>query len=58
MLNSVHYSACSLKKDEYKEMNLGYKMSDPIPGSYIGIKECMEYNIDNDWCQDCNDLSG
>ena len=51
-----------MESDEYKERKLGYKINtditDPEKYPYLGIKECLEYDIDDDWCQDCNDESG
>ena len=45
-----------------KERKLGYKINtditDPKKYPYLGIKECLEYDINDDWCQDCNDESG
>ena len=49
-------------RDEYKKRKLGYKINtditDPKKYPYLGIKECLEYDINDDWCQDCNDESG
>ena len=55
----IKWSTCVMKSDEYKERKLGYKINTK-PKEYpnLGIKECFEYDIDDDWCQDCNDESG
>ena len=58
----INWSTCVMKSDEYKERKLGYKINaditDPKIYPYLGIKECLEYDINDDWCQDCNDESG
>ena len=55
----VKWSTCVMESDEYKERKLGYKINTkPKEYPYLGIKECLEYDIDDDWCQDCNDESG
>ena len=58
----ISWSTCITKSDEYKERKLGYKINtdimDPKTYPYLGIKECLEYDINDDWCQDCNDESG
>ena len=60
--NDIKWSTCVMKSDEYKERKLGYKINTDITVPemypYLGIKECLEYDIDDDWCQDCNDESG
>ena len=49
---------CHPKTNEYKERNFGYRIDDITLEWYVGIRDCMEYNLDDDWCQDCNDESG
>ena len=56
--SGIDWSACIIKSDEYKERKLGYKINTDDSDPYLGIKECFEYDINDDWCQDCNDESG
>ena len=46
------------KRDLYKERNLGYRASDIHERFYVGIRECMEHNLEDDWCGDCNTIYG
>ena len=61
-VDNIYYSACIPKQHEYKDKNLGYRVNSEItePSKYpfLGIQECMDYNIHDDWCKDCNDDSG
>ena len=54
--NDKKWSVCSPKANEYKTKGLGYRTTDIITTSYVGIRECME--VDDDWCQNCNTISG
>ena len=54
---NVKYSACSPKSDSYKE-HLGYRASDIDENFYVGIHECKEHNLSDDWCGDCNTIYG
>ena len=51
-LDNIYYSACIPKQEEYKDKNLGYRINSDItePSKYpfLGISECMEYDINND----------
>ena len=55
---NVKHSTCSPKSDSYKERNLGYRASDIDERFYVGIRECMEHNLEDDWCGDCNTIYG
>ena len=52
------WSSCHPKDFEYKDKNFGYRTTDISSDSYVGIQECMEYTSDDEWCQDCNKISG
>ena len=55
---NVKYSTCSPKSDSYKEQNLGYRASNIDEKFYVGIHECKEHNLSDDWCGDCNNIYG
>ena len=57
---NVRYSTCSPKSNLYKERNLGYRASDIDEEEkfYVGIHECKEHNLSDDWCGDCNTIYG
>jgi hypothetical protein len=52
------YSLCFPKSNAYKERNFGYRIDEITPEWYVGIRDCMEYNLDDGWCGDCNEESG
>ena len=52
------YSGCFPKSDSYKERNLGYRASNIDENFYVGIHECKEHNLSDDWCGDCNNIYG
>ena len=55
------YSRCSPKSNSYKERNLGYRAlasSDIDDKFYVGIHECKEHNLSDDWCGNCNTAYG
>ena len=52
--NNKEWSVCNLKQNKYKIKGLGYRSTDITTPTYVGIRECMEREIDDDWCQNCN----
>ena len=49
----MRWSTCNPKANEYKTSGLGYRAIDAAT-SYVGIRECMKSQIDDEWCQNCN----
>ena len=59
MNSTKGYPQCYPKTNEYKEQNFGYKINpDKTQEWYVGNRDCMEYNLDDDWCHNCNEESG
>ena len=59
MNSTKGYPQCYPKTNEYKEQNFGYKINpDKNQEWYVGNRDCMEYNLDDDWCHNCNEESG
>ena len=56
--DNKRWSACFPKNNEYKIKGLGYRTTDATARDYVGIGECMERNVDDEWCQNCNTISG